>query len=213
MIVFRLLYTRAEPQTSSTRFDEDGNLPTRGLIPTQDWVFDSHLSWDQNFPSPFLSTFCSWRRIMDWRRWMLSHGGVIVGNLYIVAIDTDRVKNTRNNACYDAYNVARRLGYTDTGIHPRRQLSHHRDEYLIYGGISADDYAILAIFPAGGDEMRHQVGGHWIPLPGAYLEYLLRLASHGPQMTVVEDLATEIYSSTGVYSDRQLAALLTAMRC
>jgi hypothetical protein len=139
---------------------------------------------------------------------MLRQGGVIVGNLYIVAIDTDRVKNTR----YDAYDVARRLGYTDPGIHPRRRLSHHRDEYLIYGGISADDYAILAIFPAGGDEMRCQVGGHSIPLPGAYLECLSRLASHGPRMTVVEDLATEIYSSTGVYNDRQLAALLTAMR-
>jgi hypothetical protein len=35
----------------------------------------------------------------------------------------------------------------------------------------------------------------------------------GLRMTVVEDMATEIYGSTGVYSDRQLAALLTAMRC
>ena len=50
--------------------------------------------------------------------------------------------------------------------------------------------------------------GHWVPLPAAYLEYLSRLASHGLRMTVVEDMATEIYSSTG----RQLAALLTAER-
>jgi hypothetical protein len=208
MIVFRLLYTRAEPKTSSTRFNGNGDLPARGLLPTHDWVFDYHLSWyKRNFPSPFLSTFCSWRRIMYWRRWMLSQDGVNIGDLYIVAIDTDRV-----HTCYDAYDMAQRLGYTDSGIHPRRRLSNHRDEYLIYGGISADDYAILAIFPAGGNEVYRQVDGHSVPLPAAYLEYLSRLASHGLRMTVVEDLATEIYSSTGVYNDRQLAALLTAMR-
>jgi hypothetical protein len=145
MIVFRLLYTRAEPKTSSTRFNEDGDLPPRGLLPTYDWVFGRHLSWDdRNFPSPFLSTFSSWRRIMNWRRWMLRQGGVNTGDLCIVAIDTDRV-----NTCYDAYGIAQRLGYTDSGIHRRRRLSNHRDEYLIYGSISADDYAILATFPAG----------------------------------------------------------------
>ena len=208
MIVFRLLYTRAEPKTSSTRFNENGDLPARGLLPTYRWVFDRHLSWyDQNFPSPFLSTFSSWKRIMEWRQWMLRQDETNTGDLYIVAIDTDRA-----HICYDAYSMAQRLGYTVSSVHPRRQLSHHRDEYLIYGGISADDYAILAILPAGGNEVRCRIDGHWIPLPAAYLECLSRLASHGLRMTVEEDMAMEIYSSTGMYSDRQLAALLTAMR-
>jgi hypothetical protein len=208
MIVFRLLYTRPEPKTSSTRFNENGDLPARGLLPTSDWVFDCHLSWyDQNFPSPFLSTFSSWKRIMKWRQWMLCQDRMSIGDLCIMAIDTDRV-----NTCYDVYGIAQKLGYTDPGIHPRRRLSHHRDEYLIYGGISVDDYAILATFPAGGDEVRYQVDGHCIPLPATYLGYLSELASHGLPITVEEDMATEIYSSTGVYSDRQLAALLIAMR-
>ena len=64
----------------------------------------------------------------------------------------------------------------------------------------------------GGDEVRRQFDSHWVRLPAAYLEYFSRLASHELRMTVVEDMATEIYSSTDVYSDRQLAALLTAMR-
>ena len=81
---------------------------------------------------------------------MLRQDRVIVRNLYIIIIDTDKVKITR----YDIYNIARRLRYTDPGIHLRRRLSYYRDEYLIYGGISADDYAILAISPAGGDKMR-----------------------------------------------------------
>jgi hypothetical protein len=134
MIVFRLLYTKAEARTSSTRFNEDGDLPARGLLPTHSQTFDHRLSWyDRNFSGPFLSTFCSWRRIMNWRRWMLRQGGVNIGDLYVVAIDTDRV-----NTCNDAYGMAQRLGYTDSGIHPRRRLSNYRDEYLIYGGISAD---------------------------------------------------------------------------
>jgi hypothetical protein len=141
---------------------------------------------------------------MKWRQWMLCQS---IGDLCIVAIDTGRVKTY-----YDAYGIAQNLGYTDPGIHPRQRLSHHRDEYLIYGGISADDYAILATFPAGGDEVRYQVDGHCIPLPAAYLEYLSELASHGLPMTVEGELKTEIYSSTGVYSDRQLEALLIAMK-
>jgi hypothetical protein len=97
MIVFCLLYTRAEPKTSSTRLDEDGDLPARGLIPICNGVFDCHLSWyDQNFPSPFLSTFCSWRWITNWRRWILRQDGVNIGDLYIVTVDTDKV-----NACYE----------------------------------------------------------------------------------------------------------------
>ena len=93
-----------EPRPLSTRFNEDGNLPARGLLPARNQIFD-RLSWyDWNFPSAFLSTFCSWRRIMNWWRWMLRQGGVNIGDLYIVAIDTDRV-----NTCYDAYGMAQRL--------------------------------------------------------------------------------------------------------
>jgi hypothetical protein len=56
-------------------------------------------------------------------------------------------------------------------------------------------YAILAIFPVGGDEVHRQVDGHWVSLfPAAYLECLSGLASHELRMTVVEDMATEIYS-------------------
>jgi hypothetical protein len=64
---------------------------------------------------------------------MLRRDVVNIGDLCIVAIDTDRV-----NTCYDAYGMAQRLGCTDSGIHPQRRLSNHWDEYLMYGGISAD---------------------------------------------------------------------------
>lgn len=48
---------------------------------------------------------------MNWRKWMLREDGVNTQDWYIVAIDTDRV-----GACYDAYDVPRRLGYTNFGI-------------------------------------------------------------------------------------------------
>jgi hypothetical protein len=94
---------------------------------------------------------------------MLREDGVNIQDWYIVATDMDRA-----NACYDAYDVARQLGYTDFGIDHRRRLSNRRDEYLVYGGVSADDYAILVIFPAGGDEVHCQVDGHSVPLPSLY---------------------------------------------
>ena len=109
MIVFRLLYSRTWPSSSSTRFNLKGDLPSRGLLPCNNWKFDRHLSWDTwNFPNPFLSTFRSWRRIMNWRLWMVRQDNVDAGDLYIVAIDTDRV-----NERYDADAVAQGLRYTD----------------------------------------------------------------------------------------------------
>ncbi|KAL4934966.1 hypothetical protein BDV06DRAFT_234851 [Aspergillus oleicola] len=53
---------------------------------------------------------------------------------------------------YSAEEVAARLGYSDTGLDPRRKLWHHRDEYLVEGGIAADEYRILAVFEGGGPE-------------------------------------------------------------
>lgn len=48
-----------------------------------------------------------------------------------------------------AEEVAARLGYSDTGLDPHRKLWHHRDEYLVEGGIVADEYRVLAIFEGG----------------------------------------------------------------
>jgi hypothetical protein len=48
---------------------------------------------------------------------------------------------------YRAKDVATALGYNYNGQDPRRRLQYYRNEYLVWGGISADDYRILAVFP------------------------------------------------------------------
>ena len=46
----------------------------------------------------------------------------------------------------------------------------------------------------------------------AYMECLSGLTLHGRHVKLPEDMAIEVYSRTGVYSDHQLEALLTAMK-
>lgn len=42
---------------------------------------------------------------------------------------------------YDAYDVAKHLGYqSQTCSDPRRRLENHLDEYLVHGGIYANEY-------------------------------------------------------------------------
>lgn len=47
---------------------------------------------------------------------------------------------------YDAFEVAEWLGFEERSQDKRRRLEHHRDEYLVLGEISADEYRILAVF-------------------------------------------------------------------
>lgn len=53
---------------------------------------------------------------------------------------------------YGAEEAAFRLAYSDTALDRRRSLWHHRDEYLVEGGIATDEYHILAIFEGEGPE-------------------------------------------------------------
>jgi hypothetical protein len=48
---------------------------------------------------------------------------------------------------YRAEHIATALRYNNSGQDSRRKLSNHRYEYLVWGGIAADDYRILAEFP------------------------------------------------------------------
>jgi hypothetical protein len=45
---------------------------------------------------------------------------------------------------------ARALGYDNSGQDRRRKLAYFRYEYLVWGGIAADDYRILGVFSGDG---------------------------------------------------------------
>lgn len=47
---------------------------------------------------------------------------------------------------YSAGDVAHQLEYSDNRLH------YHDGEYLVKGGIAADEYRILAVFQGGGPE-------------------------------------------------------------
>jgi hypothetical protein len=55
---------------------------------------------------------------------------------------------------------------------PRRQLRYFRDEYLVWGGISGDDYTLLCIFPVtDGRDITTQVGNMRVIVPRVFMDY------------------------------------------
>lgn len=82
------------------------------------------------------------------------------------------------------------LGYSNDG----RSRWNHDDEYLIHGGISADDYRLLAVF----DGQKEQRLGLYIPgltgsttVPDGFM-------STAPETTGNEKLQNTIYMYTGI---------------
>lgn len=53
---------------------------------------------------------------------------------------------------YKAEDIATALGYNNSGQDRRRKLAYFRHEYLVWGGIAADDYRILGVFSGDGPE-------------------------------------------------------------
>jgi hypothetical protein len=107
-------------------------------------VFDDHLAW-QKQPTPFVS-FSRWGRAMRRQNWLLAQD---CRNVHIVPFSTAGI-----STIFDAYKVARALDYPNGGFDNCRKLWNHRDEFLVYGGVHFEDYAILAIFPGDINERR-----------------------------------------------------------
>ncbi|KAH6976787.1 hypothetical protein EDB80DRAFT_626490 [Ilyonectria destructans] len=117
----------------------NGSILPRGVPADQTWDnVDAHLSWAHQ-PTPFVSFFTSWERAIRRRGWLIRSRGAT--DVVIIAVwlkDKPQV--------HDALKLATTLGYSDQPLHPRRRLSHHRDEVLVYGGIAAEEHRILAYF-------------------------------------------------------------------
>lgn len=127
-------------------FNHRGDLCSRrtdhGGAPRQH-DFDNHLSWERK-PTGLLSFSSSWGRTMR-RRKMLEDSkkeGIVV-----IAVWTKDLTGV-----YSAEKVALMLEYPDTESSCRKRLPNHLDEYLVEGGIAADEYRILAVFEGGGTE-------------------------------------------------------------
>jgi hypothetical protein len=166
-------------------------------IPPTRLAFDNHLSWNRT-DTPFLSLFNSWDKTLRWRKWLLDRD---VRDIIIIAVWADDL-----HSLYEAEDIARTLRYNDSGQDRRRRLRNHRHEYLVWGGICADDYRILAVFPGNGPERP-------VPLCSRTRRVVANLpgdfASNAALRDVSEALLIEIYSCTGV-EDRNKHHILVA---
>jgi len=200
-VLFRLRYSiwygfgTLRRERSSIPFNKKGDLtaedPSLSLTSA---TADDHLSWNPS-PTPYTSYFSSWRKVMPWRQWLSDRGAT---DIVIMAIDSPRV-----SYILSAEAIAVALGYRDTGFDNRRKLRNHRGEYLVYGGISGDDYAILSVISGGGSEESVDVGNGAIGLPSGFLA--------GLTMSVENELETEIYRKTGVWGSLKRDRLIRAM--
>jgi len=169
-------------------------------------AFDDCLSWTPT-KTPFIPFTNNWTRALRRRRKLLEEGH---NQIVITAVWSKGLHNV-----YDAYDTAKLLGYLDGNLDRRRRLENHLEEYLVYGGISADAYRTLAIFD-GREEQEHVT----FDLPG------LRGSATVPNLfmtdipgeTAKEKLENEIYQHTGLRGNSEqllylIGVLIGAFDC
>ncbi|KAL4789464.1 hypothetical protein BDV19DRAFT_397021 [Aspergillus venezuelensis] len=156
-------------------------------------LFRAECSSNTSFREGYL---CAWRQ---WKT--LEEEGKT--NIVVIAVWVEHVSGV-----YSAEKVAARLGYSNTGLDPHRKLWHHRGEYLVKGGIAADEYRILAVFKGGGPE-------HDVVFKCPFYQISATIPSgffpgrrSNNALVEIED---EIYSYSGVHDDMKRDELVKAI--
>ncbi|RJE18780.1 hypothetical protein PHISCL_08881 [Aspergillus sclerotialis] len=178
---------------ATASFSPRGDLYARRTIhggaPT--WRdFECHLSWARR-PTGLLSFSSSWRRAMRQRE-ILRNGGE--NDIVVIAVWAKDLAGV-----YSAEDVASKLGY------PEERARVHRNEYLVEGGIAADEYRILAVFEGGGTE-RDVVFECPFYKNG---EFFPGRRSNN----ALDDIEGEIYRHSGVRDDMKRDELVKAIMC
>ncbi|KAF2176963.1 hypothetical protein K469DRAFT_721144, partial [Zopfia rhizophila CBS 207.26] len=170
--------------------------PTR--IPNRQ-AFDDHLSWTRR-PTPFLSFFSNWDKALAKRRQLLERGA---NGIVIIAIWAKDLQNV-----YGAYDIALGLGFTENNQDRRRRLGNHFEEYLVAGGIHADDYRILATFYGDGPERSVSLS-----IPGLQAEVTVPsdFARFNTGTNAMQELEDEVYRCTGIKGNGMLVRLFLSM--
>lgn len=159
-------------------------------------AFDDCLSW-RHVGTPFIPLTRSWKKALNRRQGLIEKGGE---DVITIAIWSRGLRNV-----YDAYEVAKWLGYHSPSLDPRRQLDNHLDEYLVAGGISTDEYRVLAIFHG------RTLADVPLSVPGftGRAEVPHGLLADGIGRTVEEKLENEIYQHTGLRGQSKQLLYLT----
>jgi len=166
---------------------------------------DNHLSWNPTADTPFLSFFTCWGQALQRRRYLQNQGkqGIV-----IIAVWAKDIHHL-----YKAEDIARALGYNNSGQDRRRKLAYFRYEYLVWGGIAADDYRILGVFSGDGPErsvllrsLTNTIHTHTFQasLPGDFGDNAIR-------RDVSREVLDEMYSCTGVIDADKYNVLVACM--
>lgn len=160
--------------------------------------FDDHLSW-QREESRFLS-FGTWKRAVSHLRKLEREKKT---DVVVIAVWVKGLAGV-----YSAEEAACRLKYSDTDTDRKRKPWPHRDEYLLDGGIAADDYRVLAVFEGGGPE--HDVVFE-CPLYQITTRVPSGLFLGQRSNNTLGDIEYEIYSRSGVHDDMKRDELVKAI--
>lgn len=176
------------------------NMVARGPNrPITRQAFDDCLSW-KKVNTPFIPFTSRWEQALRIRRRLIKDG---LNNVVIVAIWAKGLRNV-----YDAHEVAMELGYPEDGTNRRKRLANHVNEYLVFGGILADEDRILAFFN-GQQEVDIELS-----VPGLIGETQIPEAfiTDTPGRTANEKVENEIYIRTGIKGQsEQLLHLIGVM--
>lgn len=158
------------------------NIVSRGPnVPLTRGAFDNCLSW-KKVNTPLIPFTRSWERAMKRRQKLSKDGGK---QIVIIAVWAKGLRNV-----YDASGVAEMLGYNNNS----RNRGYHDDEYLIHGGILADDYRLLAVFDGQGERVVT------LSVPGLTGSTTVpdEFMTTAPGATEKEKLENTIYMHTGI---------------
>ncbi|KAJ5751477.1 uncharacterized protein N7511_008442 [Penicillium nucicola] len=187
---------RAECSSNSTF--REGYLCARSTThadPPSWQDFDDHLSWKRQ-DTRFIS-FGTWRRAMQRRKQLENENKI---DIIVIAVWAKGLAGV-----YSAEDAASRLEYSDIG---RNKLYPHHDEYLLEGGLAADEYRIVAVFEGGGRErdVIFECPFYRIRLTIPNGFFLERRSNNA-----LGDIEDEIYRHSGVRDDQKRDELVKAI--
>ncbi|KAI0855006.1 hypothetical protein F4860DRAFT_520297 [Xylaria cubensis] len=193
---------RVEYNRNSTFRGSPGSMiprnPERGL---DVGAFRDHFDWNCRRGGPFISFFGEWRRALRWRSTLIGLG---YRDMVVIAVWLDDLE------VFDASDIARDIGC--------QKVSWHENEYLLHGGIHAEQYRILAMFRGDDDlepvKLSVKDSQFEIDLPGDFIRSLGELPVNpintGAQ-DITEAIKREFFTRTRDQSGSKLDYLLLSM--
>ncbi|KAL4985265.1 hypothetical protein BDW68DRAFT_165466 [Aspergillus falconensis] len=162
--------------------------------------FNNHLA-GAPVATPFVS-FGTWGRAMRWRQVLQSQNQA---DIVVIAIWAKDLRGL-----YSAEDIAEQLGYPEfgPGTADGMTVSAHRNEYLVEGGISPDEYRILAVFEGGGPDRTVVFENRFYHITTTIPDEFFPGKRSGNALQDVED---EIVSHLGVRDDRKRDELVIAI--